>query len=361
MTTSTPWWSPERHADRRPLLLLRNRIKAAIRRSFLEQGFVEVEPGALVLSPGNETHLHAFETRLHSPIGGEAVPRYLHTSPEFACKKLLAAGETKIFTFAPCYRNGERGPLHAPEFTMLEWYRADASDDQYVAVQEDCARLLDIAARTAGTDWLRWQGRRCSTVDRPLHIGVADAIAQLIGVDLSATFLPSGTPSRDALAAELETIGWPASDDETWGDLFSKLIVEVERRYRDLDGLSLSDNGERPFLLDGYPASLSPLARQRGDDPTTALRFEVFAAGVELANGFGESNDPSGVRAALEAEMDEKARLYGERYPIDSDFIAALASMPSKTAGCALGFDRLVLLATGAAHIDQIQWTPPAP
>src|SRR5215813_15427292 len=118
-----PWWTPETHADRRPLLLQRGRLKAAIRAHFEGQGFTEVECGALVVSPGNETHLHAFETRLTGP-DGEGRPLFLHTSPEFAAKKLLAAGETRIFDFARVFRNRERGRLHAPEFTMLEWYRA---------------------------------------------------------------------------------------------------------------------------------------------------------------------------------------------------------------------------------------------
>src|SRR5579864_7562256 len=120
-----PWWAPQTHADRQPLPRLKGRIKAALRAWFEAQGFTEVECGALAVSPGNEAHLHAFETRLTGPDGADRT-LYLHTSPEFAAKKLLAAGEKQIFEFARVFRNRERTRLHAPEFTMLEWYRADA-------------------------------------------------------------------------------------------------------------------------------------------------------------------------------------------------------------------------------------------
>src|SRR6516225_9956623 len=135
------WWDAQTHADRRPLLLTRGRIKAAIRAHFEAQGFTEVECGALVASPGNETHLHAFETAATGP-DGVIRPLYLHTSPEFAAKKLLAAGETRIFDFARVFRNRERGRLHAPEFTMLEWYRVR---EDYGAVTADSLALVKLA------------------------------------------------------------------------------------------------------------------------------------------------------------------------------------------------------------------------
>ena len=123
--SETPWFDPGRHADRRPFLLARNRIVAAIRHWFADRDFIEVDCGALQVSPGNETHLHGFATELIQP-DGTAERRYLHTSPEFACKKLLAAGETRIFDIAHVYRNRERTLTHSPEFTMLEWYRVGA-------------------------------------------------------------------------------------------------------------------------------------------------------------------------------------------------------------------------------------------
>src|SRR3954469_903432 len=152
-----PWWSPESHADRRPLLLQRGAIKRGLRNWFEGQGFIEVECGALVTSPGNETHLHAFETQtIGSDLGMRAL--YLHTSPEFAAKKLLAAGEEKVFEFARVFRNRERGRLHAPEFTMLEWYRAR---EDYQTVIDDSLTLLRLAADIGGIERLRYRDAQC--------------------------------------------------------------------------------------------------------------------------------------------------------------------------------------------------------
>ena len=145
--TVSPWWAPHLYADRRPFLIGRARITAALRAWFAARDFVEVETAILQVSPGNEAHLHAFATEL---IGADArrTPLYLHTSPEFAAKKLLAAGEPRLFTFARVFRNRERGPLHHPEFTMLEWYRAN---EPYGVLIDDCAALLAAAAEAAGT------------------------------------------------------------------------------------------------------------------------------------------------------------------------------------------------------------------
>ena len=182
------WWSPERHADRRPLLIARNRIKAALRAQFERDGFTETDPGALCVSPGNEMHLHAFATEVVSEAGART-PLYLHTSPEFAMKKLLAAGEERIFTLAPVYRNREQGsPLHAPEFTMLEWYRAHAP---YEALFEDCAAMLATAANAAGAAALRYRDRTCDPFAPPERLSVAEAFWKYAGVDLIEGSSPS--------------------------------------------------------------------------------------------------------------------------------------------------------------------------
>src|SRR6185503_14071599 len=166
-----PWWTPENHADRRPLLLKRGRLKTAIRAHFEGQGFTEVECGALVVSPGNETHLHAFETGLTGP-DGERKRLYLHTSPEFAAKKLLAAGETRIFDFARVFRNRERGRLHAPEFTMLEWYRAG---EDYDAVIADSLAVMKLAADVADVGQFCYRGVMCDPRAQADRLTVADA------------------------------------------------------------------------------------------------------------------------------------------------------------------------------------------
>lgn len=339
----SPWWTPEVHADRRLYLQARARIKSAIRQYFEGQGFTEIDAGCLQISPGNETHLHAFRTE---QIGTDLATRtlYLHTSPEFACKKLLAAGETKIFTFAPVFRNREHGPLHAPEFTMLEWYR---TDEPYTALMEDCIALLRIAAGVTGNQALVYRSRSCAAGTRPVSITVADAFRDHAGIDLLSTMTGHGV-DRGALQSAAEKAGIQTSPQDSWGDIFSKVLTShIEPRLGD---------GTAAFLTE-YPASQAALARPKPEDPRVAERFELYASGVELANGFGELTDPTVQRWRLEAEMEEKERLYGERYPIDEEFLEALALMPPAS-GCALGFDRLVMLATGANHIDKVLWTP---
>ncbi len=343
MTPASPWWSPRRHADRRPALLARGRIQAALRAWFAARSFVEVETGALQVSPGNEAHLHAFATALALPGGGRA-PLYLRTSPEFACKKLLAAGERRIFEFARAYRNGERGALHAPEFTLLEWYRAE---EPYEAVMQDCLDLLAAAAEAASARRLVWRERSADPLAPPQRLTVAEAFMRFSGIDLMAS-LGKGAPDRDRFAAGAAAAGIRLAADDSFGDIFSRVLVE---RIEPQLGLG------RPTILYEYPAIQSALARPAAADPRVAERFELYVCGVELANGFGELTDPVEQRSRLTAEMDLKERLYGERYPLDEDFLAALGTMPPAS-GVALGFDRLVMLATGAARIDAVLWTP---
>jgi lysyl-tRNA synthetase class 2 len=343
---SSTWWRAGVHADRRPFLLARNRITRAFRGWFEDQGFEEVEAAALQVSPGNEAHLHAFATEALT-IAGEASPLYLHTSPEFACKKLLAAGEEKIFSLGKVWRNRERGPLHHPEFTMLEWYRTKAP---YQTLMDDCATLLTLAAETAGTARLDFRGMTCDPFAAPERLSVAEAFARHAGVDLLSSVAVDGATDRDALADAARTAGIRIAEDDSWADIFSRIIVEkVEPRL-----------GEgRATILCEYPISEAALARPKDADPRVAERFELYACGVELANAFGELTDPVEQRRRFLIEMDEKARIYGERYPIDEDFLAALAHMPAAS-GSALGFDRLVLLATGARRIEDVIWTPVA-
>jgi lysyl-tRNA synthetase class 2 len=344
MTLPSPWWDKDRHADRRPFLIARNRITAAVRGWFGGQGFTEVEAAALNVSPGNEAHLHGFATEAIT-TGGERATLYLHTSPEFAAKKLLAAGETKIFDLARVWRNRERGPLHSPEFTMLEWYRTGEPYEQLMA---DCAGLLVLAAETAGTKLFSFRGLQVDPFAAPERVTVAEALARFASVDLLATVETDGSTDRDGLAAQARACDVRVADDDTWADVFSRLLVEkVEPNL----GVG------RATILCEYPISEAALARPKAADPRVAERFELYACGVELANAFGELTDAAEQRRRFEIEMAEKARVYGERYPIDEDLLAALEVMP-EACGSALGFDRLVMLATGASRVDQVQWTP---
>ncbi len=344
MVTVSPWWSPQRHADRRPFLVARNRIKAGFRRYFETQGFTEVECAALQVSPGNETHLHAFAT--DAAVNGTRQRLYLHTSPEFASKKLLAAGEQKIFDFARVFRNREHASLNVPEFTMLEWYRTETG---YDTIMGDCINLIRLAADTAGQSVFRHRDRALRVTTQARRMTVAEAFDTYARIDLLATIDAEGT-DRAYLAMQAQAQGIHFEPGDTWSDIFSRILVERVEPHLGFDA---------PLILDEYPAAEAALARKCPHDARVAERFELYVLGVELANGFGELTDPVEQRARFEHEMAEKERIYGERYPIDEELLAALEHMPPAS-GVAMGFDRLVMLATGAPHIEQVMWTPPA-
>jgi lysyl-tRNA synthetase class 2 len=339
---SSPFWTPEIHADRRPILLARGRIVSSLRAWFAARDFVEVETASLRISPGNETHLHAFATSLITTDGSGA-RLYLRTSPEFSCKKLLAAGEQRIVEFARSFRNRERGALHHPEFTLLEWYRAG---EPYHVLINDCIAIAREAADVAQTRQFSFRGCTADPFAEPERLTVAQAFVRFAGIDVLATLAGDAT-DRDRFACAAQVAGIRIAADDRWADIFSRVLVErIEPNL----------GSGRITILDEYPAVLSALAK-RTCDPRLAERFEVYVCGMELANGFGELTDPVEQRRQLEQEMVEKERRYGERYPVDEDFLAALAHMP-QASGVALGLDRLVMLATGASRIDQVLWTP---
>jgi len=344
--SASPWWTPAVHADRRPILLARNRIEAAVRGYLAEQDFLMVDPPGLQRSPGNETHLHAFGTHM---IGNDGVGQamYLHTSPEFSMKKLLAAGETRIASLGHVWRNRERSALHHPEFTMLEWYRAG---EHYDAVIADCVALLRLAAQTTGVTRLIYRDRQCDPLAEPERLSVVEAFARHAGIDLFATMDSDGKTDGAALARQMAALGMAVPEDTSWSYLFSLILTD---RVEPALGMG------RMTVLDRYPAAEAALARRASDDRRVSERFELYACGVELANGFGELTDADEQRRRFLAEMAEKERLYGERYPLDEDFLAALALMPAAS-GVALGFDRLVMLATAAPKIEAVLWAPVA-
>jgi lysyl-tRNA synthetase class 2 len=344
MPQNPPFWRPGVHAARRPALLARGKVAARVRAWFAENGFIEVETAALQVSPGNETHLHAFATDLIGP-GNERRGLYLRTSPEFACKKLLAAGETRIFDFARVFRNRERGALHHPEFTMLEWYRAG---EPYESLMDDCVALMRVAAEAAGTKAFSFRGRSTDPFAEPEKVTLAEAFDRFAGIDLLGT-IAAGEGDRSRLAAAATRAGVATAADDTWGDIFSRILAEkVEPRLGE---------GARATILYEYPLPQAALARAKAGSDKVAERFELYTCGVELANAFAELTDVAEQRTRFTQAMDEKERIHGERYPVDADFLDALAVMP-QASGIALGFDRLVMLATGAERIDQVIWTP---
>lgn len=342
MSKPSFWWHASVHARRQGFLRQRAALMQAVRGFFEARDFVEVDPAILQFSPGNEAHISAFATELVAPDGG-ATRLFLHTSPEFAEKKLLAAGEQRLFCLSHVFRNRERGPLHHPEFTMLEWYRAGAP---YQQLFEDCMGLLTLAAKTVGLTHFAFREASADPFAAPEILSVSEAFRRYAGIDLLATYDANGCDVA-ALAVQAKAIGLRIVEDDSWSDIFSKILSEKVEPHLGLG---------RATLLVDYPAQEAALARLQ-EDRRFAERFELYVCGIELANGFGELTDAVEQRRRFEAEMAERQRIYGESYPIDADFLEALEEMP-QASGIALGFDRLVMLATGADHIEQVIWTP---
>ena len=333
-------WRPDKLGKRLPNLRARAALQAALRQWFGAEGFVEVETPILQLSPGAEVHLGGFSTLWGDPTKPRVdhEERWLHTSPEFAMKKLLAGGLPALFQFARVFRNGENSELHSPEFTMLEWYRVNVD---YEKIMEDCAALLRLVSATVGAKELRWKDKVCDPNASPERVTVAEAFKRHAGVDLLATV-------GDARALE-RAAGLSVRESYSWSDVFFRIMLEkIEPNL----GVG------RPTILCEYPISMAALARAKSSDPRVAERFELYCCGVELANAFSELTDPAIQRTRLKADMAEKQYLYSVHWPIDEDFLAALKHGLPDCAGIAMGFDRLVMLATGAPHIEDVLWLP---
>jgi elongation factor P--(R)-beta-lysine ligase len=339
------WWRPERFRRRERHLAARGRVVQTIRQFFAARDFVEVDTPALQVSPGLEPHLVAFTTELAEPGAGPR-PRYLHTSPEFAMKKLLVAGVPRLFQLAHCFRNRERGRTHHPEFTMLEWYRAEAS---YGDLMADCEALLRACLDASGATQFTWQGKSADPTARWHYLSVAKAFDLYCGIDVLATAPQPSSPKLDLLAQAVRSLGIAAHEGDEWEDLFFRIFLE---RIEPELGIGA------PTILYDYPISMAALARPKPGDARLAERFELYVCGLELANAFGELTDAAAQRARFLADQEKKRKRYGITYPIDEDFLAALAHGMPESAGIALGVDRLVMLASGAETIEEVLWAP---
>jgi len=355
MSLKSPWWHPESLARRRPFLDSRRAGLRAVRAYFQAEGFVDVETPILQVSGGIERHIQALTTTLHEPLAQGANVRALHTSPEFAMKKLLVGGMTKIYQMARVFRDGERSPLHHPEFTMLEWYRAN---ETYEAMMRDCVGVLGMVAkaaqRTQAHDGLlKWQGKVCDPNLEPERLTVQQAFATFAGIDLLASIdnPDAPMPNPDRLRSAAKQAGVQASVSDTWEDIFFRVMLDkVEPKL-----------GEgRATILYEYPACLAALAQRKAADPRVAERFELYACGVELANAFGELTDVSEQRRRFAHDRKMHQDLYGTAPAMDEDFLAALDTGLPPSSGCALGFDRLVILASHASDITDVLWAPVA-
>jgi elongation factor P--(R)-beta-lysine ligase len=329
-----PVWHPESLAARMPFLARRATLTRAVRGFFHDRGYTEVETPYAVPAPGEEVHLRAFATTREHP-DGTLETLWLHTSPEFAMKRLLVAEASPIFQFARVWRNGEASALHAPEFTMLEWYRPGAGMDDLI--DETTTLLRDVLPAVV----------RCRGITTDLsrieRLTVAEAFNRYAGVDL----LTIGEDAAALAAAAQATL----RDGETWEDLFFRLLLErIEPRL----------GRQHPTFLTHWPVAQAALARRDPADPRVAERFELFICGIELANAFVELTDPVEQRARFNAERLRRHAVSGPDWALDEDFLAALEHGMPPSAGIALGFDRLAMLASGADRIAQVLWLPPA-
>jgi lysyl-tRNA synthetase class 2 len=333
-----PPWHPEAFAARLPFLERRARLTAETRAFFTDRGYREVETPALVPAPGAEVHLRAFATRYEAHLGqGASRDLWLRTSPELALKRLLVAGAGPVFELARVWRNGETSPRHAPEFTMLEWYRPGLGFDGLMAETEDYVRA--VAPRIVA------HGDATTDLSLPFErITMAEAFDRWChGLDILAT---EGDAAR--LHAATQAAGFATRADEGWEDLFFRLLLEhIEPQL---------GRGRATFLTH-WPAPQAALARRDPADPRAALRFELFVAGLELANAFDELTDPAEQRARFIADTAERRRISGERgWEVDEDFLMALEHGMPATSGIALGFDRLAMLVAGARKIADVLW-----
>lgn len=332
------WWHKEKMNSRLPALRQRAALIRAVRAFFDARDFLEVDTPALQVSPGLEPHLKAMETRVFDP-GGTGRTLYLHTSPEFAMKKLLAAGLPRIYQLCHVYRNAEGGALHSPEFTMLEWYRANAGYREIMADTEDMIRYV---SDTSGVSAMRHGAHTADPFAEWEAITVCEAFAKYADFDLETAL-----DDREALAAACREKNIHHAENDLWEDLFFRLFLAlIEPKL----GMG------RPTILYDYPVSMAALSRPKAEDPRFAERFEVYICGIELANAFGELTDPDIQLERFEADMALKETLYGERYPVDPDFIAALRYGMPEAGGIALGIDRLAMLATGTGDLADILW-----
>ncbi len=334
------WWHPQEFLKKRQSLEYRANLLKAVRAFFNERDFTEVQTPALQVCPVMDAHIHAFQTRLLGRGRIEDKSLYLHTSPEFDMKKLLAAGMERIYQICPVYRNSEISRLHSPEFTLLEWYRAH---EDYMSLMDETTDLLRYIAESLGLSHYKYRDSRCDPFSDWKRISVSEAFQLYANIDISDCL-----EDRNQFSKAAKAINVRVCDEDKWDDIFHAIMAEKIEPFLGFDV---------PVILYDYPTSMAALSRKKPSDERYAERFEVYMCGVELANAFSELTDKKEQRDRYNEEMALKQDLYGEAYPADEEFFSALDFMP-ESAGIALGIDRLVMLACGAEDIKDTLWAP---
>ncbi|MDD5252177.1 MAG: EF-P lysine aminoacylase EpmA [Patescibacteria group bacterium] len=345
------WLESRRSGEFHRRLETRGRTLAAVREFFVSEGFMEVETPILVARPGMEPNLDVFATEVRDE-SGHGQPAYLITSPEYSLKKLLAAGYERIFEITKCFRNGEPfGGTHNPEFTMIEWYRAQTD---YTALMADTEQLVArCAERIAGGTALAWRGMKVDVAPPWPRLTVAEAMDRYAGLDLGR-----GIDDPDWFRAAAAEKGIIVAPTDSWDDVFYKIFLrDVEPR------LGLPEAGSsvpaRPVIIYEYPRSMAALARLKPCDGRYAERFEAYCLGLELGNAFSELTDAAEQRSRLTVEAAARQKACRIPWEIDEDFLAAVGAMPP-SAGIAFGLDRLVMLLTDAPSIEDVLFFPAA-
>lgn len=335
------WWQPEKFSGKKDFLRQRMVLIRAIREWFEKRDFWEVETPILQVCPVMDTHILGIKADIRGVDKQIDRTRYLHTSPEFAMKKLLVAGLPKIFQICHVFRDAEASKRHSVEFTMIEWYRAG---DDYKKIMQDCVELLRSCAGKLNIKAFSYRDKICDPFRDWEIITVDEAFRKYAGIRL-ADFLDD----RDGFENAIKTIGIRTASDDSWDDLFFRVMdAKIEPHL---------GNGV-PTILCEYPISMASLARKKPDDPRFAERFELYMCGVELANAFGELTDAKEQALRFKEELELKEKIYGDRYPVDQDFLQALEFGMPESSGIALGVDRLAMLAAGTDDIDNILWAP---
>ncbi len=318
----------------------RAKILMQIRRFFAASDFVEVNTPCLVRHPDPALYLDSFSTQLDM-LDSDPTALYLHTSPEAHMKRLVAAGMERVYQIVPFFRNGEITPVHNPEFLGLEWYRVGDDIEKCMQLTEEM--IAQVAKQALGKDTIVRDGHEVSLCQPYPRVTMRHALQQWGGIDVPLDWEPLAT------RASLETARLFIAEDDSFDDMINRAMIErVEPK--------MAESG--PVFITEYPAPMAALARLKPWQPWVAERFELFAGGLELCNGYGELTDAGEQRRRFASQLEERARM-GKSVPqLDEDFLQALEQGLPACAGCALGLDRLVMLLCGKSRIDEVQAFP---